>query len=69
MGKVTAYLLLGTDVSLNRGMELMLKGLKKAINNFLEKLAKENEKSFGKGSLDCCQLNSQAKSGKKQSVN
>jgi len=31
--------------------------IRKAINNFLERLAKENEKSFGKGTLDCCQLN------------
>lgn len=37
----------------------MFKRLKKAINDFLEKLAKENEKSFGKGTLDCCQLNKQ----------
>lgn len=43
----------------------MLKRLKKAINNFLERLAKENEKSFGRGSLDCCQLNRQNSSGKK----
>jgi hypothetical protein len=44
----------------------MLKRLKKAINNFLERLAKENEKSFGKDSLDCCQLNRQrSTSGKK----
>lgn len=35
----------------------MLKKFKKAINKFLENLAKENEKSFGKGTLDCCQLN------------
>jgi hypothetical protein len=35
----------------------MLKRIKQAINNFLEKLAKENKKSFGKGTLDCCQLN------------
>lgn len=37
----------------------MLKRLKKAINDFLEKLAKENEKAFGKGVPDCCQLNGQ----------
>jgi len=36
---------------------IVLKRIKKAIRNFLEKLAKENESSFGKGTLDCCQLN------------
>lgn len=42
----------------------MLKRFKKAVNNFLEKLAEENEKSFGKGSLDCCQLNRQSTNNK-----
>ena len=44
---------------------VMLKKLKKAINRFLERLAKENEKSFGKGSFDCCQLNRKSSSNKK----
>jgi hypothetical protein len=35
--------------------------IKKAWNNFLEKLAKENEKSFGGQKLDCCQLNNKSK--------
>jgi len=43
----------------------MLRRIKNAINKFLDKLAKENEKTFGKTSLDCCQLNRQS-SGKKQ---
>lgn len=30
---------------------------KKSITYFLEKLAKENEKSFGNETLDCCELN------------
>ena len=33
------------------------KRLKKAINKFLEDIAKENQKSFGNGKMDCCQLN------------
>ncbi len=37
----------------------MLKRLKNAINRFFEKLANENERSFAKGPLDCCQLNRQ----------
>lgn len=29
----------------------------KFIKNWLDRLAKENEKSFGGGRLDCCDLN------------
>ena len=29
----------------------------KFIKNWLNRLAEENEKSFGKGKLDCCDLN------------
>jgi len=43
----------------------VFKQIKRAIYNFLEKLAKENEKSFGKDTLDCCQLNRQSSSSKK----
>ncbi len=39
----------------------MLKRLKRAINGLIEKLAEENEKSFGNGKLDCCQINQQNK--------
>lgn len=35
--------------------------MKKLINNWLEKLAKANEESFGSGPLDCCGLNEQNK--------
>ncbi|MFZ5987779.1 MAG: LDCC motif putative metal-binding protein [Bacillota bacterium] len=31
--------------------------LKAAVQNYLEKMAKENEKAFGNGKLDCCSLN------------
>lgn len=31
--------------------------IKKRFNDFLEKMAKENEKAFGGEKLDCCQLN------------
>lgn len=34
----------------------MFKAIKKAINNFINKLAKESEKSFGNEPLDCCNL-------------
>lgn len=35
--------------------------IKKAINKFLENLAKENKESFGDGKLDCCDLNKKKK--------
>ncbi len=31
----------------------------KFIKNWLNRLAKENEKSFGTGRMDCCDLNKQ----------
>lgn len=34
----------------------MFKGIKKAVDNFINKLAKESEKSFGNERLDCCNL-------------
>ncbi|MCK5157227.1 MAG: hypothetical protein KAQ69_12430 [Spirochaetales bacterium] len=37
------------------------KSLKKKWNAYLERLTKANEKSFGSGSLDCCDLNSNKK--------
>lgn len=35
--------------------------MKKLIKNWLEKLAKANEESFGSGPLDCCELNTDSK--------
>lgn len=35
----------------------MFKKIKQAINRYLEELAKENQKSFGSGRMDCCNLN------------
>lgn len=35
--------------------------MKKLINNWLEKLTKANEESFGSGPLDCCGLNEDSK--------
>ncbi len=35
----------------------ILKNLKSKINNWLERMAKENSKNFGTGKLDCCQMN------------
>lgn len=35
------------------------KRIKRAINRYLEDMAKENQKEFGAGKLDCCQLNRQ----------
>jgi len=40
-----------------REAAFMLKRFKAVILAFLERLAKENEKAFGKGPLDCCRLN------------
>lgn len=34
----------------------MFKAIKKAIDNFINKLAKESENSFGTEKLDCCTL-------------
>ncbi len=36
-----------------KGVLLMFKFIK----NWLERLAKQNEKNFGNGRLDCCDLN------------
>lgn len=36
---------------------MMLKRIKRAVSNFLKKLAEENENTLGRGTLDCCQLN------------
>jgi hypothetical protein len=41
------------------------KRMKKAVNRFLEDLAKENKESFGEGKLDCCQLNRRDNTGNK----
>lgn len=37
----------------------MFTRLKKAINAFLEKIAKQNEELYGKRKMDCCNLNKQ----------
>ena len=39
----------------------MLKKLIEKINGFLEQMAQENERAFGKGKLDCCNLNKDQK--------
>jgi hypothetical protein len=39
----------------------MIIRIKKAISRFLEDIAKENEKQFGKEKLDCCKLNGKQK--------
>jgi hypothetical protein len=41
----------------------VFKRLKTALNRFFDSLAKENEKSFGTGKLDCCQMNRQGSIG------
>lgn len=35
----------------------MFKKIKKAVNKFLENLAKENKEIYGSGRMDCCNLN------------
>lgn len=35
----------------------MFKSIKNAINKFLQDIAKENEKIYGKERMDCCKLN------------
>lgn len=44
---------------------MMLKRIKRAVSNFLKKLAEENENTLGKGTLDCCQLNRSSSNSKK----
>jgi len=39
------------------GGKCMFKKIKRAINKFLEDLAKENKETFGSGRMDCCDLN------------
>ncbi|KPU43145.1 hypothetical protein OXPF_33950 [Oxobacter pfennigii] len=46
-------------------MKTLLGSIKKRYNEFIERLAKENEKSFGNGRLDCCQLNKNTKTNVK----
>lgn len=41
-----------------------LKKTKSKFENFLEKLAEDNKKNFGEGSLDCCELNSEKNTNK-----
>lgn len=38
--------------------------IKKSYNNYINKLAKINEEEFGKGGLDCCELNETKKDSK-----
>lgn len=35
----------------------MFKKMKKSIKKFLDDMAKENQKVYGKGGLDCCKIN------------
>lgn len=35
----------------------ILKKIKESYNKFLQNLAKENQKAFGNGKLECCDLN------------
>ncbi len=37
--------------------------MKKLIKNWLEKLEKANQESFGSGPLDCCELGENSKKG------
>lgn len=35
----------------------MLKKIKKAINKYFEEMAQENQQTFGKERMDCCNIN------------
>ncbi len=35
--------------------------IKKSYNNYINKLAKINSEEFGKGGLDCCEVNKKNK--------
>lgn len=39
----------------------MFERFKKAVVKFLDDIAKENEKQFGKEKMDCCKLNAKQK--------
>lgn len=39
--------------------------MKKLFKNFIKKIAEENDKSFGNGKLDCCDLNKSNNTSKK----
>jgi hypothetical protein len=43
-----------------RGMSFWER-IKKRIRSTLEKIARENEQAFGRGRMDCCQLNKNEK--------
>lgn len=38
-------------------MKNIFKHIRVSIHKYLERMAKENEKEFGRGRLDCCHLN------------
>jgi hypothetical protein len=46
-----------TGVYLGDNNMSIWKRIKNKLNEFLEKMARDNEKAFGNGKLDCCQLN------------
>ncbi|WP_276326320.1 LDCC motif putative metal-binding protein [Anaerocolumna aminovalerica] len=39
----------------------MFKRIKQAINKYLQDMARENEKLYGKERMDCCKLNKSKK--------
>lgn len=43
--------------------------LKSYFKNFFKKIAEENNKSFGNGKLDCCDLNKSNNGEKKDNTN
>jgi hypothetical protein len=43
--------------------------LKRAVHNWLERLAKSNQESFGNGRMDCCSLNRNPQAGSKNPKN
>jgi len=45
---------------------VFLDRIKKMLKEYLEKMAKENEKAFGNSRLDCCQLNNGKKRVRKE---
>lgn len=45
-------------------MRRIWKKFKRKINDTLEKMAQENQKTYGSGRLDCCNLNKKDKARK-----
>jgi len=49
------------EIYITKGSKVMFKKLKKTFKKYLEDMAKENQKLYGKERMDCCNLNKSKK--------